>query len=364
MSHSKETIDKIIKLKSKGMKSRDVAEAVLGKRTSKSTVNDIYNRYLEGGRKEPKVKTLASRMFDIVKECELLDQKDDILTFNFNYDKGFELDLRTFIETSKGFPDGCTHLVIPDTQMKPDISTNYLKCIGEYIVDKKPDVIIHLGDHADMPSLSTYDKGKGSAEGKRVKRDIESAKEGMRVLLEPLRKLQEAQRDVGEEVYKPQMVLTLGNHEYRINRYVDSNPELQGFLSIDSLGYKELGWDVYDFLDPVTINGVAYVHFLANPFTGKPYGGSAQNILGKVGKSVTVGHKQTLDVATRFLPTDGTQQWLIVAGACYVHSEDYKGHQGNHHWRGVIVKHQVSGGSYNPMFVDLNYLEKRYGTLQ
>ena len=56
---------------------------------------------------------------------------------------------------------------------------------------------------------------------------------------------------------------------------------------------------------------------------------------------------------------------MIVEGYphhnCYTHSEDYKGHQGNHHWRGVIVKHQVSKGSYNPMFVDLNYLEKRYG---
>ena len=28
--------------------------------------------------------------------------------------------------------------------------------------------------------------------------------------------------------------------------------------------------------------------------------------------------------------------------------------QGNHHWRGVIVKHNVCDGSYNPMFVDID----------
>ena len=41
--------------------------------------------------------------------------------------------------------------------------------------------------------------------------------------------------------------------------------------------------------------------------------------------------------------------------------EQYKGHQGNHHWRGIVVKHNVKEGSFNPMFVDLDYLKERYG---
>lgn len=51
-------------------------------------------------------------------------------------------------------------LVIPDTQCKPGINMSHLTHIGKYIVDKKPDVVIHLGDHWDMHSLSSYDKGK------------------------------------------------------------------------------------------------------------------------------------------------------------------------------------------------------------
>jgi hypothetical protein len=102
---------------------------------------------------------------------------------------------------------------------------------------------------------------------------------------------------------------------------------------------------------------------MANPMSGKPYGGMASNILKHVGESFTVGHKQTLDVATRFLPASGRQQWAIVAGACYTHEEDYKGYQGNHHWRGIIVKHNVKDGSYNPMFVDLDFLKRRFGSV-
>ena len=52
------------------------------------------------------------------------------------------------------------HLVIGDTQVKPGISLSYLTWIGKYIVDKQPDVIVMIGDFADMPSLSSYDVGK------------------------------------------------------------------------------------------------------------------------------------------------------------------------------------------------------------
>lgn len=266
------------------------------------------------------------------------------------------------IVTSSHKADGCNHFVVPDTQVKPGIDMSYLSWIGEYIVDRKPDVIIHLGDHADFPSLSSYDKGKRSAEGKRVVKDINAAIEGMERLLKPLHDYQQSELEqYGEIRYKPKMIFTLGNHCERLKRHIDVNPELHGLLSYDSLLYKDAGWEVYDYLEPKIQNGVIYCHFMANPFTGKPYGGTAANILKHVGESFTVGHKQCLDIATRNLPASGRQQWAIVAGAGYPHAETYKGYGGNEHWRGVIVKHYVVDGGYNPMFVDLDYLERRFG---
>jgi hypothetical protein len=265
------------------------------------------------------------------------------------------------IVTTKELKPNVTHMMIPDTQCKPGVSMDYLKWVGKYIVDKKPEVIVHIGDHADMPSLSSYDRGKRTAEGKRVQTDIEASIEGMNTLLQPLWQLQQKELAIhGKVLYTPRMVITLGNHEERIMRHVNSNPELHGFLSYDSLKYKEMGWEVYDYLEPVILNGVTYCHFMANPMTGKPYGGQAMNVLKNVGESFCMGHKQVLDTATRFLPASGKQQWGIIAGACYMHDEGYKGYQGNHHWRGIVVKHNVKNGSFNPMFVDLEYLESRY----
>jgi hypothetical protein len=254
-----------------------------------------------------------------------------------------------------------THLYIPDNQVKDGVDLSYLSWIGKYIVRKRPDVIVSAGDFSDMESLSSYDVGKRSAEGKRVQKDIEVSHHGMAMLLKPLRDLQAQQRQDGVDVYEPRLVLTMGNHENRIDRHVEANPSLHNFLSVDALKYEEAGWEVVPFLTPIMIDGIAYCHYFTNNMTGKPLGGSALNMLKTIGTSFTQGHRQTLDVATRFLPANGKQHWGIVAGACYLHNEDYKGVTGNHHWRGIIVKNNVDDGSYDPLFVSLNWLRREYG---
>jgi hypothetical protein len=258
---------------------------------------------------------------------------------------------------------GTTHLYIPDSQIAPGVSTDFLDWIGKYIVRKRPDVIVHAGDFADMESLSSYDKGKRTAEGKRVQADIDAVRAAWYRLNKPLLELQAQQRARGEPVYNPRKVITLGNHEDRVDRHVNANAELHGFLSINSLGLHDYGWEVVPFKKPIIIDGISYCHYFENVMTGKPLGGSATNMLQKIGRSFTQGHRQTLDVSTRFLPSDGQQQWGLIAGACYEHDESYKGSQGNHHWRGIILKHNVDNGSYDPLFISLDWLKSEYGNV-
>ncbi len=266
------------------------------------------------------------------------------------------------IITSKVVRDKPTHLMIPDTQAKPGVDLSYCSWIGEYIASKKPDVIVHIGDHFDLPSLSSYDKGTKKAEGKRLNEDITAGIEAMNLILAPIARVQEEERaTLGYVQYKPKMVFTVGNHEQRLERHINANPELAGFMGYGDFKLEENGWEVYDFLEPARVNGVTYIHFMPNPMTGKPYGGSALNILKHVGESFSMGHKQMLDLAPRTLPSSGRKQWALICGASYPHLEDYKGYTGNNHWRGVIVKHQVSCGDYDPMMVSLDYLKERYG---
>jgi hypothetical protein len=249
------------------------------------------------------------------------------------------------------------HLFIPDVQAKEGVPMEHLEWIGKFIVDKKPDVIVNIGDFADMPSLSSYDKGKKSFEGRRYKKDIAAACEAMNKLLGPLRAYNDKAKANHKARYKPRMVLTLGNHEERILRACEASPELDGVIGYHDLPYDD--WEVYDFLEPAFVDGVCYTHYMSNPMSGRPYGGQAATVLKNVGHSFVVGHAQKLEVATRHLVT-GQQQWGIVAGACYLHDEGYKGPQGNQHWRGVIMLHRVNNGSFDPMFISLDYLKERY----
>jgi len=247
------------------------------------------------------------------------------------------------------------HLFIPDTQTAPGVPLNHLTALGNYIVEKQPNVIIHAGDHFDMHSLSSYDKGTKRAEGARYEDDIQVGIEGMERLFEPIRKYNSKRRTK----YSPRFVFTLGNHEERIDRHVNANPSLFGKLSYKDLELERFGWEVHDFLKPVVIDGIAYAHYFYNPMSGKPWGGKASTMLANVGFSFTMGHRQGKDQAEKHL-ANGKAIRALVAGSFYQHDEEYKGPQGNHHWRGIIYKHEVRDGNYDSMEVSLRYLMEKY----
>ncbi|MNQ66028.1 Calcineurin-like phosphoesterase [compost metagenome] len=251
-------------------------------------------------------------------------------------------------------------VVIADTQVKPSHDLTYLKHIGEYIAEKRPDVIVHIGDHFDFESLSSYDRGKLSFEGRRLKADIEAGLKGMDEMLAPIKSLQQKQRFFKKKVYNPRMVFCTGNHEARFDRVAEEMPEMEGFVGTHTLGLDKMGWEVFPFLKPAEIEGIFFSHYLANPFNGKPYGGNAMSQLKTVGRSFVVGHKQCLDIAIR--PTiDDKMQIGIINGAAYPHFEAYKGYTGNNHFRGITMLHEVEDGFGTPMFVSLDFLKKKYG---
>ena len=274
----------------------------------------------------------------------------------FNWEK-FKNEVETNLEALP-----ITHIMIPDTQAKLDVPTDHLNWIGMFIVEEyhnKNIKIIHIGDHADMPSLSQYDKGMKKMEGRRYQDDLDSANEAWRILNQPFYDYNEHRKKMKQKLWNPDRYITLGNHEERILRAINANPQLEGMLDLNKLDYAKSGWKVSDYTQPIWLDGVAYSHFFYNPMTGKPYGG--QNIetrLKTIGHSFSMGHQQTLMYGLRFVA--GKSQHGLVAGACYLHDEDYKGPQGNAHWRGIVVKHQVKDGSYDPMFVSLDYLCRRY----
>lgn len=251
-------------------------------------------------------------------------------------------------------------LVIGDTQCKPGVDLSYMELVGRYIVEKRPDIVVHIGDHFDFESLSSYDRGRKAAEGRRLVADIEAGQEGMRRLFKPLRALQAQQRRFRKRVYQPRLVFCEGNHEDRFNRVAEEQPALEGFVGTKTLKLEQYGWEVYPFLKPVEIEGIYFVHYLQNPMNGRPRSGSAASQLKAVGSSFVAGHKQVLDIAIGDNQLDGRFRLGLINGACYEHDEAYKGYQGNDHFRGVVMLGEVEDGFAIPVPVSLRYLRAKY----
>jgi hypothetical protein len=249
------------------------------------------------------------------------------------------------------------HFVLPDVQAKPGKDFTYLTKIGKYVVDKQPDKIICLGDFADMESLSSYDRGTKSFEGRRYLKDIEAAHEAMNAFMQPITAFNIQQKKNGKKQYRPELHLTLGNHENRINRAVNDDPKLDGVLSIADLDYESFGWKVYPFLDVIVLDGVAYSHYFTSGLLGRPVT-SASACLAKKHMSCVQGHQQGLQIHTGYR-ADGAMITSIIAGSCYEHNEDYMGPQGNKHWRGALMLHDVVDGEFDLMPVSLKYFNKR-----
>lgn len=250
------------------------------------------------------------------------------------------------------------HFVIPDCQVRAGDDTTYLTAIGNYIVRKQPDVVINLGDFADMASLSSYDVGKKSFEGRRYMTDVQATRAAMKALTDPIKEFNARARKNKEKQYHPRMILTLGNHENRINRAVENDAKLEGVLSVDDLQYSEFGWEVHPFLDVVVVDGIAYSHYFVTGVAGRPASTAAAQ-LRKTNMSTVAGHQQGLQIATGGR-ADGARLQSIIAGSCYEHDEDYLGPQGNKHWRGCLMLHDVKDGEFDLMQIKLDWLKEKY----
>ena len=253
-------------------------------------------------------------------------------------------------------------MMIPDAQVKKGVPLNHLRALGNYIVDKKPDVLVNIGDFADMPSLSSYDKpGSKKTEGARYKDDIAATHEAMDELMGPIFEYNKGKRKKNR--YTPKMIFCLGNHEDRINRAINQNPRhFEGVIGIEDLNYEAYGWEVYPFLEMVEIGGVYFSHYFVNPNSKikNVISGNMTTNLKNVGFSFCMGHQQILDVGMLYR-TNGDSIQGVIAGAFYQHDEGYMGPQGNpSHWRGAIMLNEVQNGNFDIMPLSMDYLLRKW----
>jgi len=242
-----------------------------------------------------------------------------------------------------------THLVIGDPHCNPKASNDRFLWAGKLARDLKPDTIVCMGDFSSLDSLSSYDKGKKSFEGRRYKKDIDHAHDA----LEKFNK--------GLNGRRSRKVMLLGNHEDRIDRIIDETPELDGTISTKDLKFKEFGWEVIAYQEPVAIDGIHYCHNYPTGIMGKPISGDniARSLLLKNKVSSTVGHCHLFDYSMCTIPSG--RKVLGLSAGCYLHhKEEYARNTQRLWWSGLIVKRNVRQGEYDIETIEYNTVKRRY----
>lgn len=251
-----------------------------------------------------------------------------------------------------------TYVILPDQHAVPYFNNERADWAGRLLVDIKPDVVVNMGDAADMESLSSYDKGKRSFHGKSYKKDIESHLDFQERLWEPLRR---------QKKKMPYRIVLEGNHENRIERALDLSPEYQGMIGFDDYLFSEYYDEVirYDGGLPGIYqrDGILFAHFFPTGVSGRPIGGErpAHMLLAKNGMSSIAAHSHTFDLATRRTVGDKVLNGLVVG--CY---QDYinpwAGPIGRFWQAGIPILRNVENGNFDMQWMSIEYIRREYSS--
>ena len=255
------------------------------------------------------------------------------------------------------------HLVIGDGHAQPDVSNERFDWLGELILEERPDVVIDIGDMASVDSLCSYDKGTRSFEGRRLAGDFEVTRDARARIGKPLEKFNKTYyKKHKKKQYKPRLVGIVGNHENRVNKMLEHNPEWEGTFSVDDFGYSQYGWEERPFLEMVNVDGIYYSHYFTSGVMGRAIGGLnvGRKIVLKLHTSGTQGHGHQYSHHTEVTVT-GQRIHGCMAGCYFDHHMGYAG-QANAEFRpGILIKDNVDGlGDYDERWVSIDEMKRKY----
>jgi hypothetical protein len=195
------------------------------------------------------------------------------------YSKAFEAWRKT-----AGPDDVYRVVVLPDMQV-PYQDDRALAAVERYMKDVQWDEYINLGDFVDLDHISTHSKGKlRQIEGKTIQADYDVANTI----------LDRHQTIVRKRNPDAAFTLLEGNHEYRIERLIDEQPQLKGSLEIEKgLRLKQRGFNWIRCYQKGELYRVGNSYFSHGKYCS---GNHAKTHVERFGVNITYGH--THDVMT------------------------------------------------------------------
>jgi len=260
-----------------------------------------------------------------------------------------------------------TALVIGDAHANPDVSNDRFDWLGNAILETQPDCIIDIGDFPDMEALCSYDKGKKSFEGRSIKADFDAANDANRKSFGAIDRYNEGRAFAKKKQYNPDRVRLGGNHcEARIKRMLEASPEFIGTYGMEN--FEWMGDSSYinvPFLQPYEYQGTSFCHYFYKTMANGMGPASVPAMINITKKSSVQGHNHLRGFEESVRP-DGSHVCGAFAG-CYLDPDfmtarfaAYAGPQ-KKWWSGLMWLHGMKDGYFDPEFVNINEVKRRYG---
>jgi hypothetical protein len=227
---------------------------------------------------------------------------------------------------------------IQKTVLLPDIHHPYydkrtMDAVNEFIFDYDPDELVYMGDQLSLDCISYWNKNKPLLkEGQRLIKDYHNFDNEILKVHENL-----TRQDI-------RRTFIIGNHEERITTYVEENPELQGFLDIETnLNLYERGYKVVPF---GKVHKVGKLYVMHGRYWNMYH---AKKTVDVFEGNVVYAHVHNPQMFTKISPIDAKGYHMATSLPCLCNIEpDYKKNAPNHWVNGFgIVEHLPATGFFN-----------------
>jgi predicted phosphodiesterase len=176
-------------------------------------------------------------------------------------------------------------VVISDSHIAPDRPCDrYWSKLGEYVVKNKPKYIVHLGDVACLDSLAHFTSLRGDYS---TDEELACVAKHLRAFEDKIRREQKKNRTDKKKIYRPIKILCLGNHDIR-----------KDCTEIERI-FKEWGWIVVPYLEPINIDGITFCHCMPRRNSDQMCT-TAEELLQTWHSNIVVGHSHVQDYAESY----------------------------------------------------------------
>lgn len=253
-------------------------------------------------------------------------------------------------------------LPIGDAHISAEDDLERFKYLSKFIVDKKPDVIVFMGDFLTMDALNFFDKDKRKKlEGKRYKKEIDKGNEALDIIFFDLLELQEKLRQQKLKIYKPEIYFLEGNHSFRVKRYLEIDPTFEGLIGIEQdLKLKERNIKFIPYREYLDLNGIAFTHI---PFN-KCKEISGVNITRKISQvlytSCVFAHVHSMEYESFKRHGQKDLQQILSVGCYFEKHEDYVHGRITEYWKGLVLLDSFKSGRFDIQTFSLETLKRKY----